>query len=63
MWVQDEPALPEHCHRCGAPLDGDPDDDPVGGPGGDPICGECERNRNFAADFETLEALEGEPDL
>ena len=49
----------ELCGRCGAPLDGDPDEDPAGGPDGEPSCGECERNRNFAADFETLDAADG----
>ena len=36
------------CATCGAPLDGDPDEDPTGD-AGRPICGECERNRDFLA--------------
>ncbi len=38
----------DFCATCGAELDGDPDEDPTGD-AGLPICGECERNRNFAA--------------
>ena len=34
------------CATCGAALDGDPDEDPTGD-AGMPICGECERNRDF----------------
>jgi hypothetical protein len=37
-----------HCATCGAELDGDPDEDPTGD-AGRPICGECERNRDFLA--------------
>ena len=47
--------VPLDCSRCGAPLGDDPDDDPLGGPYGQPLCGECERNRDFAADTETLD--------
>ncbi len=36
------------CATCGAALDGDPDEDPTGD-AGMPICGECERNRDFLA--------------
>ena len=32
-------------------LNGDPDEDPTGD-AGRPICGECERSRNFDADLE-----------
>ena len=32
-----------HCHRCGSPLLGDPDDEPDGGVDGLPLCGECVR--------------------
>jgi hypothetical protein len=40
------------CATCGAALSGDPDEDPTGD-AGQPICGECERNRNlFAMDME-----------
>jgi hypothetical protein len=34
------------CATCGRALDGDPDEDPKGD-AGMPICGECERERNF----------------
>jgi hypothetical protein len=34
------------CATCGRALDGDPDEDPTGD-GGDPICGECSRERDF----------------
>ena len=36
------------CATCGHVLDGDPDEDPTGD-AGMPICGECERNRDFFA--------------
>jgi hypothetical protein len=52
----------ELCHRCGAPLLADPDDDPTGGPDGLPLCGECVRNRDEAADFGALDAMDGELD-
>ena len=39
------------CATCGAVLNGDPDEDPTGD-AGRPICGECERSRNFDADLE-----------
>jgi hypothetical protein len=52
----------EVCHRCGAPLLDDPDDDPVGGPDGLPLCGECVRNRDEAADLGALDAMDGELD-
>lgn len=35
-----------YCESCGKLLDGDPEDDPTGEDGG-PICGECNRARNF----------------
>jgi hypothetical protein len=35
-----------HCATCGTALGDDPDDDPTGD-AGSPICGECERARNF----------------
>lgn len=50
------------CHRCGAVLGDDPDDDPAGGPDGLPLCGECDRNRNMTADLEALDARDGEID-
>lgn len=52
----------EHCHRCGAPLDGDADDDPSGGVDGLPMCGACVRNRDEAADLGALDAMDGELD-
>jgi hypothetical protein len=36
------------CATCGLPLDGDPDEE-FGGVAGLPICGDCRRNREFAA--------------
>jgi hypothetical protein len=36
------------CATCGRALVGDPDEDPTGD-AGRPICGECERERNFFA--------------
>ena len=42
------------CAACGAILDGDPDEDPTGD-AGRPICGECERSRNFDADLQLMD--------
>ena len=50
------------CHRCGTPLLGDPDDEPDGGVDGLPLCGECVRNRDEAADFEQMDLQDGELD-
>jgi hypothetical protein len=50
------------CERCGTALGADPDDDPVGGPGGTPLCGECERNRDMEADLSMLDAQDGSID-
>jgi hypothetical protein len=36
------------CATCGRPLGTDPEDEPDGD-AGLPICGECNRERNFAA--------------
>jgi hypothetical protein len=44
------------CATCGRPLDGDPEDEPAGD-AGMPICGECNRERNFAA-IEEAELLD-----
>ena len=52
----------EPCHRCGAPLGNDPDDEPDGGVDGLPMCGECARNRDEAADFEGSGLGDGEID-
>jgi hypothetical protein len=52
----------QNCHRCGAPLGGDPDDEPDGGADGLPLCGECARNRDEAADFEVMDMADGELD-
>lgn len=46
------------CESCGALLDGDPDDDPTGEAGG-PICGECDRARNFDDMLFALDAEDG----
>jgi hypothetical protein len=45
------------CLTCGAALGMDPDDDPYGDAGG-PICGECDRARNFDVILEELAAEE-----
>ena len=50
------------CSRCGSQLGTDPDDDPTGGVDGLPLCGECVRNRDEAADFETMDLTDGELD-
>jgi hypothetical protein len=47
------------CATCGRALDGDPDEDPTGD-AGQPICGECERERDFI-DFE-MDRADGEID-
>jgi len=39
---------PSACAHCGRLLLDDLEDDPVG-ESGPPLCGECNRNRNFAA--------------
>ncbi|MBA2382773.1 MAG: hypothetical protein H0V73_11740, partial [Chloroflexi bacterium] len=41
----------ELCASCGTGLIDDPDDDPLG-ERGLPLCGECNRARNFDADEE-----------
>lgn len=40
--------LRELCATCGLALDGDPDDEPAGD-AGMPICGDCNRARDFDA--------------
>ena len=50
------------CHRCGQPLGHDPEDEPDGGVDGLPLCGECVRNRDEAADFEESDLVDGEID-
>ena len=50
----------ELCASCGRPLIDDPEDDPTGD-AGLPICGECNRSRNFAA-IEELDLLGGRDD-
>ena len=52
----------ENCHRCGTPLGSDPDDELDGGSDGLPMCGECCRNRDEAADFEMMDMQDGELD-
>jgi hypothetical protein len=42
-------SAPFACATCGAILNGDPEDDPTGD-AGLPICGECDRSRNFDVD-------------
>lgn len=51
-----------NCHRCGKPLGSDADDEPDGGADGLPMCGECARNRDEAADFEMSGLGDGEID-
>jgi hypothetical protein len=51
MWTdvpRADDVLPLRCATCDRELDGDPDEDPTGD-AGRPICGECERERNFFA--------------
>lgn len=43
--VDEDPPL--ECIACGRPLLDDPEDDPI--EGGQPLCGECNRARNFDA--------------
>lgn len=50
------------CGRCGRSLDGDPDEDVVGGADGSPICGACARNRDEEADLAMLDMRDGELD-
>jgi hypothetical protein len=57
-----EGSWPLDCHRCGAPLAGDLDDEPDGGVDGLLMCGECARNRDEAADFEMMDLADGELD-
>lgn len=48
------------CGSCGRPLAGDPDDEPDGGGHGQPICGACNRARNFDALLVELDAANGD---
>lgn len=50
----------ELCASCGRPLIDDPEDEPAG-EAGLPICGECNRERNFAAieEFELRDDHDG----
>jgi hypothetical protein len=68
VWFADVPAADDGrmdermdeiliCASCGKPLGFDPDDDPAGD-AGQPICGECDRARNFDAELEVLDALD-----
>jgi len=50
------------CHRCGALLGDDPDDEPEGGADGLPICGPCARTHDEEADLSMLDARDGELD-
>jgi hypothetical protein len=51
------------CRTCGTPLDGeDPDEDPTGD-AGEPICGNCDREREFF-DLDVMDGhLDGRLDL
>ena len=46
--------IPIFCAACGRQFDGDPDEDPTG-EAGLPLCGPCDRARNFDADLELLD--------
>ncbi|MGP1675505.1 MAG: hypothetical protein ACTS8Z_09865 [Candidatus Limnocylindrales bacterium] len=46
-----------YCASCGRALEGDPDEDPTGN-AGDPICGNCARER----DFFVMDVADGELD-
>ena len=54
--LEAEDAL-ELCMTCGRALDGDPDEDPSGD-AGQPICGECARER----DLFVMDIADGELD-
>jgi len=58
--MPDDPQL--WCHRCGSLLGDDPDDEPTGGGYGLPLCGDCSRRRNDAADMEALDLADRELD-
>lgn len=49
------------CATCGRALDGDPEDEPFGD-AGRPICGECNRARNFDA-IEEFDLLDDEAEM
>ena len=49
------------CATCGRELWGDLDDDPAGD-GGQPICGECKRDREREDDFVLIDLLDGNLD-
>jgi hypothetical protein len=51
MPTGDPDPLALRCRTCGALLGADDEDEPAGDAGG-PICGECNRARNFDALFE-----------
>jgi hypothetical protein len=44
------------------PIGDDPGDDPSGGGYGLPLCGDCSRRRDDAADMEALDLADGELD-
>ena len=46
------------CATCGRALGGDPEDDPTGD-AGQPICGECKRDREREDDFVLIDLLDG----
>jgi len=50
------------CVVCGRPLAGDPDDEPDGEGQDRPICGECNRARNFDVLLWEMDAADGELD-
>ena len=50
------------CPRCGAPLLGDPDDEPHGDAYGLPSCGACTSNRNEETDLAMMDMRDGNLD-
>jgi hypothetical protein len=52
---------PMFCATCGRMLGGDPADDPTGDDG-QPICGECVRDRERVDDFVLIDLFDGELD-
>jgi hypothetical protein len=49
------------CATCGGELQGDPDDGPAGDVG-QPVCGECARERQREDDFVLIDLFDGELD-